>query len=124
MLLPKLPLLRLAIFAIRSPDAAAASSPYGSKNHSAALCCRQADSAAAAFCVLKILRRHARGEPSAELPAARARLQWFMTEEEGVRLKSSLFLENGPAGICKAVFAEPIAPKSTKLHGRVGAASL
>ena len=33
----------------------------------------------------------ARGEPSAELPAARARRQWFMTEEEGVRLRSSLF---------------------------------
>ena len=32
----------------------------------------------------------ARGEPSAELPAARARL-WFMTEEEGMRLRSSLF---------------------------------
>ena len=46
------------------------------------------------------------------LPAARVRRQWFMTEEEGVRLRSSLFWENGPAGVCKAVFAEPIAPKS------------
>ena len=61
----------------------------------------------------------ARGEPSAELPAARARRQWFMTEEEGVRLRSSLFLENGSAGVCKAVFAEPIAPMSVKLQGRV-----
>ena len=43
-----------------------------------------------------------------------------MTEEEGVRLKSSLFLENGTAGVCKAIFAEPIAPKSTKLQGLVG----
>ena len=33
----------------------------------------------------------ARGEPSAMLPAARARQQWFMTKEEGVRLRSSLF---------------------------------
>ena len=33
----------------------------------------------------------ARGEPSAELPAARARRQWFMTGEEGVRLRSSQF---------------------------------
>ena len=30
------------------------------------------------------LGRHARGEPSAELPAARARRQRFMTAEEGV----------------------------------------
>ena len=29
-------------------------------------------------------RRHARGEPSAELPAAHARRLWFMTAEEGV----------------------------------------
>ena len=58
----------------------------------------------------------ARGEPSAELPAARARRQWFMTEEEGVRLRSSLFWENGLAGVCKAVFAEPIAPTSAKLQ--------
>ena len=42
-----------------------------------------------------------------------------MTEEEGVRLRSSLFWENGPAGVCKAVFAEPIALKSVKLQGRV-----
>ena len=54
-----------------------------------------------------------------ELPAARARRQWFMTAEEGVRLRSSLFLENGLAGVCKAVFAEPIAPTSAKLQGRV-----
>ena len=54
-----------------------------------------------------------------ELPAARARRQCFMTAEEGVRLRSSLFLENGSACVCKAVFAEPIAPKSTKLQGRV-----
>ena len=60
----------------------------------------------------------ARGEPSAELPAARVRRQWFMTEEEGVRLRSNLFWENGPAGVCKAVFAEPIALISTKLQGR------
>ena len=53
------------------------------------------------------------------LPAARVRRQWFMTAEEGVRLRSSLFLENGPAGVCKAVFAEPIAPTSVKLQGRV-----
>ena len=57
-------------------------------------------------------------------PAARARWQWFMTEEEGVRLKSSEFLENGPASVCKAIFAEPIAPKSTKLQGLVGIAFL
>ena len=42
-----------------------------------------------------------------------------MTAEEGVRLRSSLFLENGPAGVCKAVSAEPIAPMSVKLQGRV-----
>ena len=66
----------------------------------------------------------ARGEPSAELPAARARRQWFMTEEEGVRLRSSLFWENGPAGVCKAVFAEPIAPTSVKLQGRASLAFL
>ena len=48
------------------------------------------------------------------------RRQWFMTAEEGVRLRSSLFWENGPAGVCKAVFAEPIAPKSVKLQGLVG----
>ena len=59
-----------------------------------------------------------------ELPAARARRQWFMTEEGGVRLRSSLFLENGPAGVCKAVFAELIAPTSTKLQGRVSLAFL
>ena len=47
-----------------------------------------------------------------------------MTEEEGVRLKSGLFLENGTAGVCKAVFAEPIAPKSPKLQRRVGIAFL
>ena len=58
------------------------------------------------------------------LPAARVRRQWFMTEEEGVRLRSSLFLENGPAGVCKAVFAEPIAPTSVKLQGRVTIVSL
>ena len=58
------------------------------------------------------------------LPAARARRQWFMTAEEGVRLRSSLFLENVPAGICKVVFAEPIAPTSVKLQGRVSLASL
>ena len=66
----------------------------------------------------------ARGEPFVELPAARARRQWFMTEEEGVRLRSSLFWENGPAGVCKAVFAEPIAPTSVKLQRRVGIALL
>ena len=66
----------------------------------------------------------ARGEPSAELPGARVRRQWLMTAEEGVRLRSSLFWENGPAGVCKAVFAEPIAPKSTKLQGRVSLAFL
>ena len=66
----------------------------------------------------------ARGEPPAMLPAARVRRQWFMTEEEGVRLRSSLFWENGPAGVCKAVFAEPIALKSVKLQGRVGIAFL
>ena len=65
-----------------------------------------------------------RGEPSAELPTARARRQWFMTEEDGARLRSSLFLENGPAGVCKAVFAEPIAPKSVKFQGRVSLAYL
>ena len=61
----------------------------------------------------------ARGEPSVELPAAHVRRQWFMTKEEGVRLRSSLFLENGSACVCMAIFAEPIAPKSTKLqvHG-------
>ena len=43
-----LPLLRHAIFAICCPDpASSASSPSGSKNHRAALYCRQADSAAA-----------------------------------------------------------------------------
>ena len=43
MLLPKLQLLRCAIFAIRGPDpAAAASSPSGSRNHRTALYCRQA----------------------------------------------------------------------------------
>ena len=66
----------------------------------------------------------ARGEPSAEFPAARVRRQWFMTEEEDVRLRSSLFWENGPAGVCKAVFAEPIALKSVKLQGRVSLAFL
>ena len=59
----------------------------------------------------------ARGEPSVELPAARVRRQWFMTEEDDARLRSSLFWKNGPACVCKAVFAEPIAPKSTKLQG-------
>ena len=59
-----------------------------------------------------------------ELPAARARRQWFMTEEDGARLRSSLFWKNGPAGVCKAVFAEPIAPTSVKLQGRVGIALL
>ena len=58
------------------------------------------------------------------LPAARVRRQWFMTAEEGVRLRSSLFWGNGPEGVCKAVFAEPIAPTSTKLQGRVGIALL
>ena len=56
--------------------------------------------------------------PPAMLPGARVRRQWFMTAEEGVRLRSSLFWENGPAGVCKAVFAELIAPTSTKLQGR------
>ena len=54
------------------------------------------------------------------LPGARVRRQWFMTEEDGARLRSSLFWENGPAVACKAVFAEPIAPKSVKVQGRVG----
>ena len=66
----------------------------------------------------------ARGEPYAELPAAHARRQWFMTAEEGVRLRSSLFWGNGPAGVCKAVFVEPIAPTSVKLQRRVGIALL
>ena len=50
-MLLKLPLLRHAIFAIRSPDPAAANSASGSKNHRTALYCRQADSAAAGFSV-------------------------------------------------------------------------
>ena len=62
--------------------------------------------------------------PSAELPAVRVRQQWFMTEEDGARLRSSLFWENGPAGVCKAIFTEPIAPTSVKLQGRVGIAFL
>ena len=66
----------------------------------------------------------ARGEPSAELPAAHARRRWFMTAEEGVRPRSSLFWENGPAGVCKAIFTEPIAPTSAKLQGRVSLAYL
>ena len=62
--------------------------------------------------------------PPRSSPAARVRRQLFMTEEDGVRLRSSLFWENGPVGICKTIFAEPIAPKSTKLQGRVGFAFL
>ena len=95
----------LGIFAICRLDAAAANSASGSRNHRAALYCRQADFAAAGFCVSAWLalvfqrgyllysgvicnpqernsvialdyRSHAgraRGELSAELPAARVR---------------------------------------------------
>ena len=47
MLLPMLPLLRHAIFAIRSLPSRGRSPASGSRNHRAALYCRQTDSAAA-----------------------------------------------------------------------------
>ena len=67
------------------------------------------------FCAERV-----RGEPSVKLPGARVRRQWFMTEEEGVRLRSSLFWENGPACVCKAVFCRTYCSYVGKITGTCG----